>query len=155
MAVPAVVAAVALLALEGWRLASPESSLFVAPRASFADAIGRGDVSQAYDRLRAGQSPDDLIAVRHPVLTGGRGVLVSPLVWAVANGQRESALMLIAFGVRMNRAADRHAACLADALGHAELGRLLRVHGAPSTPDPCPVQPGGGPPLLTLLAEAG
>jgi hypothetical protein len=99
IALPAVLAAVALVALEGWRLESPESSLFKAPQTSFADALGRGDVSQAYERLRAGQSPDDLIAVRHPVLTGGRGVLVSPLVWAVANGQRESALMLIAFAV--------------------------------------------------------
>src|SRR2546426_6608664 len=90
MGAPTLLAAIGLGALEAWRLRHPESPLFSTPFAySLADAIERDDVQRAHAFIRAGQNPNDLIAVRHPALTGGRTILVSPLVWAAAmNGKQ-------------------------------------------------------------------
>lgn len=85
MAGPALVAALGVCAVEGWRMLQPKSALFADPFVfSLADAIERNDVDQAYAFIRAGQDPNEPIAVRHPVLSGGRSVLVTPIVWAVA-----------------------------------------------------------------------
>ena len=71
---------------------------------SLAEAIERDDVRRAYEFIRAGQDPNDLIAVRHPVLTAGQGVLVSPLLWSVASNRADSMRMLLGQGARMERA---------------------------------------------------
>lgn len=157
IAVPALMTALGLIVIEGWRFRRPESQLFVTPVAySLADAIERDDVQRAYAFVLAGQNPNDLIAVRHPVLTGGRMVLVSPLLWAAAVNSRQAVLMLLGFGARMDRAADRRAACLAEALGHEETARLLRLYGDTPSPKPCPEARKTGDPLLLLfLADEG
>ena len=127
MTAPALVAALSIVALEVWRIYRPDSELFVTPFAyTLADAIERDDVRRAYAFIRAGQDPNELIAVRHPVLTAGRGALVSPLLWSVATNSGNSMRMLLGHGARMERRADRAAACLADALGHNDVARLLR-----------------------------
>ena len=139
VAAPAITSLLGPVALEGWRLRRPDSQLFVTPIAySLADAIERDDVQRAYEFVREGQDPNELIAVRHPVLTGGRQVLVPPLLWAVAVNSRQAVLMLLGFGARMDRAMDRRVACLADALGHDETARLIRLYGGTTPPGPCP-----------------
>ena len=138
MGTPALLTAIGLGALEVWRVRKPESPLFATPFVySLADAIERDDVRRAYEFIRAGHSPSDAIAVRHPVLTGGRTLLVSPLVWAAAMNSRQIALMLLGFGARIDRPTDSQAACLAEALGHAEMAGLLRDYGT-KPPQPCP-----------------
>jgi hypothetical protein len=151
MTVPALIAALTILALEAWRLYRPEAGLFATPLAySLAEAIERDDVRRAYAFIRAGQDPNELIAVRHPDLTSGRGVLVSPLVWSVATNRRNTTLMLLGHGARMERPADRAAACLAETLGHTEVARILRQYGP--APDPCPASAGTGAALLSFLS---
>jgi hypothetical protein len=151
MTAPAVVAALSILALEAWRMHQPKAALFATPFAySLAEAVERDDVRRAYAFIRAGQDPNDLIAVRHDVLTAGRGVLVSPLLWSVATNSRNSTRMLLGHGARMERPADREAACLAETLGHTEVARFLRQYGPP--PDPCPNSPGTGAALLEFLS---
>lgn len=130
LAAPAVILALALGGLELWRTVRPRSDLFAPPFAhSFADAIATGNVQHAFQYVRAGQDPNQLIAVRHPELTGRKWVLVSPLLWAVAIGNIEAVKMLLGHGARIERPADRQAVCLAEASGHDQIARVLRTLG--------------------------
>jgi hypothetical protein len=139
MTVPAFLAALGMCAVESWRLVRPQSSLFAAPFVySLADAIERNDVEHAHAFLRAGQDPNRPIAVRHAVLTGGQSVLVPPLVWAVETGSRETLLMLLGFGARVDPTNPDNALCAAEALGSKELARLLTVYGSAICPPPPP-----------------
>jgi hypothetical protein len=140
--------AVVVVELERWR--NPRSRLFADPTFySLADAIQADDVKGAYAFLRAGTNPNDLIEVRDPVLTRGRSVLASPLVWAVATEHRNSALMLLAHGARADRDIDKAAPCLADALRNAELATLLRKFANTLPPEQCPALDSAAP-LLSL-----
>ena len=151
---PAILTAVGMIAMEAWRYRSLASPLFATPFAySLADAIERDDVQRAYEFIRSGQNPNDLIAVRHEVLTGGRTVLVSPLLWAVAMNSRQSLLMLLGFGARTDRPADSAAACLARALGNTAIADVVRLHGPSPSHRPCPEPKAGDPPLLAFLAD--
>jgi hypothetical protein len=150
--VPAIATAVGVTAVEAWRVRRPDGSLFAEPFVySLADAIAGGDVLRAYAFIRAGQDPNDLIAVRDPVLTRGRRVLVSPLVWAVAAQRKDAVLMLLAFGARLERTPDRAAACLADALGAAEIASVLRRDQAALGPAQCPDGKKSDVPLLSFI----
>jgi hypothetical protein len=151
LALPAILMALAIVAVESWRLHEPRSPIFAPPFVfSLADAIERGELPQAYEFLRSGD-PGALIEVRHPVLTGGQSLAVSPILWAVATGNRDAVQMLLGLGARIDVGPDWKAACLADALGNQDLAEVLRIYGAPSH-EPCPVTEAGGPPILTLLA---
>lgn len=153
LAAPAVVVALALSGLELWRIVRPRSDLFAPPFAfSLADAIATGNVRQAFHYVRAGQDPNQLIAARHPELTGRKWVLVSPLLWAVAVGHLESVKMLLGYGARIQRTADRQAVCLAEALGHDEIARVLRTIGD-VPPDACREVSAGEAPLLQVLSD--
>ena len=144
---PSILAVVALAALEGWRWYRPQSALFSTPFAySLADAIERDDVSRAYAFIHAGQNPNDPIEVRHAVVTKGRPMRVSPLVWAVSLGSTQSVMMLLGFGARTDRAPDNNVACLAEALGNRELAELLRRYGDAPAPE-CPGAALADPPL--------
>ena len=117
IAAPTIMTALGLSALDVWRFHRPTSPLFVTPVAdSLADAIASDDVQRAYEFIRAGQDPNNLIAARHPGLTGGRWVQVSPLLWAVATQSRQTMLMLLGFGARIDAPAERRAVCLAEQL---------------------------------------
>jgi len=151
LAAPTVITVCGVIAVEGWRLLRPDSSLFTAPFVySLADAIEGDDVLAAYEFIRRGQDPNDLIAVRHPVLTGGQSRLASPLLWAVATQSKDAVRMLLAFGVRIDRPADRQAACLAAALGNKDISAILSLYGG-APPAPCAEQNPGDVPLLSIL----
>lgn len=151
MAAPAIVVALSLCGIEVWRTVQPRSPLFALPFAySLGDAIAAGELQQAYEYIRAGQDPNDLIAVRHPGLTAGRWVLVSPLVWAVALRDPQAVQLLFAFGVRMDHPANRRAACLAEAAGNEEIVRVLTMHGGGASRGTCEGVRLGEAPLLDV-----
>jgi hypothetical protein len=154
LAAPVVLVALFVSAVEAWRLAQPQSSLFVAPRTTYSlgEAIAEGKLFEAYDFVRAGQNPNDLIAVSHEDITAGESVLVSPLVWAVANRQREMVQMLLGHGARIERPADTRAICLARALGSEDIVRVLTMDAGQSEEGCRPLEP-GAPPLLRVLAD--
>jgi hypothetical protein len=143
-------ASVAAVEIERWR--NPRSRLF-ADRTfySLAEAIQADDVEGAYAFLRAGANPNDVIEVRDPVLTRGRSVLASPLVWAVATQARNSVLMLLAHGARTDRDIDKTAPCLADALGNPEIAALLRTYADTLPRDRCAAPADPGAPLLSAI----
>jgi len=138
IAAPAVLNAMTISAIEGWRSYRPESPLFAAPRLnSLAAAIARDDVQQAYEFIRGGQDPNGLIEVADPVLTRGRRVMVAPMLWAVAMGSDRSVLLLFGFGVRIDQEAERRAVCLAERLGQDDMARLLERHSGHTRTEPC------------------
>jgi hypothetical protein len=142
--------AVVVVEIERWR--NPASRLFAEPTFySLADAIQADDVNGAYAFLRAGANPNDPIAVRDPALTRGRSVLASPLLWAVATEHRNSVLMLLGHGARIESDADKAASCLADELGNADLAALLRQYGNTLPRDRCPAPRDRTAPLLSLI----
>jgi hypothetical protein len=151
MGVPAIAGAVAMVGIEAGRMYHPGAPLFSAPvPQSLADAIERGNVQRAYELIRGGQDPNDRIVVRHSILSGGQSVQVSPLLWAVALQETRAVLMLLAFGARAERTADRRAACLADTLGNAELASLLRRYATDAGSAQCPA-PSGERPLVWVV----
>ncbi|MBI2563185.1 MAG: hypothetical protein HYW08_12505, partial [candidate division NC10 bacterium] len=109
---------------------------------------------RAYEFIRQGQNPNEPIAVRHPALTGGRPLLVSPLLWAVATNSRQSVLTLLGHGVTMGRPANSRAACLADALGNTELAALLRRLAEGIEVAPCRERKTGDAPLVSFVVPA-
>jgi hypothetical protein len=119
---------------------------------SLADAIQAGDVLQAYGFIRAGQDPNEPIAVRDPALTGGRAVLVPPLVWAVASNSEHAVQMLLGFGASMDRPTHRRAICLAQELGYRVVAEELNLYGDASSAA-CPDRRNGDTPLLVSFSE--
>jgi hypothetical protein len=141
-----------LVAVEVERWLHPRSRLFTYPtHYALADAIAADDVESAYALLRAGANANDPIAVSDPVLTRGRSVLASPLIWAVATQRRNAVMLLLAHGARMERDIDKAAPCLADELGNADLAALLRKYGDTLPRDRCPAPRDPTAPLLSLI----
>ncbi len=135
LALPIVMTGVGLSALEVWRIQSPNAPLFTTPRSlSLADAIQSGDVLQTYELLRAGHNPQQPIAVRHPILTGGQVVMVQPLLWAVALESNQVVPLLLTFDGPVEPALAAQAACLAERIGNDDAAQLLRLHASISTP---------------------
>ncbi len=154
LATPVVAVALGLCTIEAWRVIRPRSPLFARPFTySLSEAITSGDVLQAYQFIRAGQDPNEPTWARHPVVTERRWVLVSPLLWAVATGNTQSVQMLMAFGAGLDRPENRAAGCLADAMGNADVGRVLRDADTRQANEPCPELPRGDAALLQLLAD--
>ena len=155
MTLPVVLMAASVTAVEIARWRHPNSTLFAAPVAdSFADAIESHELAQVYQFVRTEQDPSAPIAVRHPALTGGRTILVSPLLWAVALQRGQVVLMFLGFGARTDGPADRLSACLADSMGNADLAILLRRYAAFVPAEQCPPLTAGSTPLLALLEAA-
>lgn len=155
MAAPTLAIALGLCAIEAWRTVRPRSPLFAAPFAySLAEAIETGNLPHAYQYIRAGQDPNVPIAVRHPVVTKGRWVLTSPLLWSVAVGNTDAVKMLLGYGARLDRPADRQAACLADALRHSDIAQMLRTHGGVDSAVSCGDLASREAPLLRALTAA-
>ena len=134
MMAPATVVALGLVGIEAWRTIRPRSFLFTPPFAySLADAIASGNLPHAYQYIRAGQDPNQRIAVRHPDVTGNRWVFTTPLHWAVATDQIDAVRMLLGFGARVDAAA----LCLADTLGHDRIAGILRTQRPEDVPAAC------------------
>jgi hypothetical protein len=139
LAVPAIITALSVIALEAWRWMSPDSALFARPAAAtLADAIAANDARGAYEFIRGGQNPNDAIAVRHEVLTAGESVTVPPLLWAVATQSENAVAMLLAFGARLDASAKHRAICLAAHLGRGDIVELIQLSGADDATDACP-----------------
>lgn len=154
VAAPTVAVALGVAGVGAMGVLRPQSSLLATPFAySLGDAIAQGDLLQAYRFIHGGQDPNDLIAVRDPALTGGRSVLVSPVVWATAVQNPQAVRMLLAFGVRMDRAANGKAVCLAEALRNEDIVRVLRRDGDGPSTEPCREIEAGDAPLLRTLSE--
>ena len=145
VAAPGVLASAGLTAVEAWRLARPDAALFAAPAPrSLADAIRSDEVQAAYALLRAGHDPRAGITVSDPALTGGRTIVVAPLLWAVASQSERTVPMLLGYGRPIDAATSGRAFCLAEALGNAAIAGALR----PYVEDGCAVAPPAGGPLL-------
>jgi hypothetical protein len=155
VAVPAVLTAGVVSATEGHRLLRPGAPLFAAPsRDTLADAIAVDDILGGYAFIRAGQNPDGLIPVRDEMWTGGSWMLVSPMIWAVANNADDSVLMLLTAGAQLSNQQDRRAACMAEALGRARVAQRLRAYAPHQLPAPCPPFPSGGAPLARFVGDS-
>lgn len=152
MALPVLVTTLAVGATDVWRWRRPAAAFGGRVAYSFADAVEHGDgLMDVYAFIRDGQDPNAPIPVRHPSLTGDRQVLVSPLLWAVAMQRNDVALMLLGLGSRPEKTADRMSACVADALGNADLAALLRHYGNALPHEGCPDALTAGAPLLALV----
>ena len=155
---PAILVALAVCAVEAWRWSRPQAAVVTTPFVySLADAIEADDVERAFEFLRAGGDANEFITVRHPMLTNGRSVLASPLVWAVATQRLNVVRMLLGFGARLDRGPDRAASCLADALGNADIAEILRRYKEVLRRDQCPAPRAGEAPLVGFIdgAKAG
>ena len=151
LALPAVVAAIAMSVVETWRTLRPASPLFVPPFTyTLAEAISAGDLWQAHRFIREGHDPDALMPIADPALTGGQSVFVSPLVWAAARGQQDVVAMLLAAGARPDAPVNRPAPCVARALRHDAVQDLLARSAAARCTTPPPAE---GPLLLALAAR--
>src|SRR5262249_56701489 len=92
---PAIVVALILTAIEGYRFVQPTSALFGEAPASLAESITRGyGVEYSYRFIRAGQNPNDLVLVDSENYTDGRSINVSPLMVAVAARDENTVSML-------------------------------------------------------------
>jgi len=132
IALPAIVTATAVTAVEIGRVVHPNSALFVMPAAApgaFADAIAAQDALTTYELIRAGQDPRAPIPVRDPILTGGRSVDVLPVLWAVATESNQIVPLLLSLGADLDRDARLRAICLARQLGNDEVALVLEHHG--------------------------
>jgi hypothetical protein len=150
LAVPALAVVAALTAIEAWRLMSPRAADGVRVHVSMADAIAAGDLLGAYEFVRLGQDPGAPILVRDPVLTGGRDLVVSPVVWAAAHGQGSIVLMLLGAGATLDDERLGSTRCLAARAGFAGVVEALR-RASRVTPGPCPAA--SDEPPLHALAE--
>lgn len=152
LAVPALIVTLAVSGVEVWRVLAPSrAQVGYRSYGSLGEAIAMDDVHGAHAFIERGQSPDALITVYDPALTGRQPVLVPPIVWAAAAGRRTIVLMLLAEGVTFERDTDRASACLADRLGFPQIAADLRRLAGRPLASPCPTLP-PGPPLATLTA---
>lgn len=149
-AVPAVLMLLAVSGVEVWRAVAP-SSAETGHRVygTMGEAVVADDLRGVLGFIERGQSPDALIAVHDPTLTGGDTILVPPIVWAAAAGRQRIVMALLFAGVTFDRDADRAAACIADQLEFPEIATHLRQIGGLPPASTCPA-PGPGALLLTV-----
>lgn len=140
IAAPAIAAALGLIVIDGSRVIRPESPLFADPPArSLAEAITRGfAVEQAYAFIRAGQDPNEPIAVTDSDYTGGRTLKVSPLMLAVAARDTNVVQMLLNFGARVDLPQNRLAWCFARELGDEATANVIARDGHVDLRSVCP-----------------
>lgn len=156
IAAPVLAGTLGVLAIEGYRVLQPGSVLFVeTPPPSLVEAIRAGGLETAHAFLLAKADPNQLTPFRDDALTEGRTVLASPLMVAVAARNGAAALMLLAFGVRMDLPQNAQAACLAQDLNETALADAIRRDGRPVSTPACSsrLSPGAAP-LLRYVEPA-
>jgi hypothetical protein len=145
IAVPAIVAALGLTAIEAYRMVSPSAPLFGGNPASLADAITGGyGVEYAYRFIRSGQDPNEPITVDDPEYTGGRSIKVSPLMLAIAARDENTTAMLLNFGARVDLPQNRSARCLAEEIGNQAILGIIDRYGGADLARTCSDRPSGG-----------
>ena len=139
IAVPAVIAAMGLTAIQVYRGFNPAAPLFGGEPASLAEAITGGyGVEYAYRFVHTGQSPNEPIVVDAPQYTGGRSIRVSPLMLAIAARDDNVVQMLVTFGARLDLPQNRLAACLAQEVNDTFIVSFLaRNSDAKAAPVTC------------------
>ena len=154
LAMPTVVVSLALAGTETWRLLHPRSTLFAAPQTySLADALEQHQLDQAYAFARR-LDPRAMIPVRHPIITNGRTVLATPLMWAAAVRDREGLLMLMQnVDAHTDQGDAARAICVAQAAGISETARVLRMNWTVSADQCFRLTPGQ--PLMSFLGPGG
>ena len=153
--VPAVLMMLAVSGVEVWRVVAPaRAEVGHRVYGTMGEAVVADDLRAVLGFIERGQSPDALIAVHDPALTGGHTVLVPPVVWATAAGRRRIVMALLFAGVTFERDADRAAACIADRLEFPELAAQLRQGAGLAPPSACP-PPAPGPLLLAVGQPVG
>ena len=149
---PAVLAALWLIGIKGYRMVQPESSLFrrEEARTSLAQAITVCcRFEDAYAFIRAGQNPNQLLTIDDPDYSGGGSIMVSPLILAVAAGNGSVVQMLISFGARPELPQNSLAGCLAQELGQAEILTIITTYVGEDTQMTSPERSSNDPrPLL-------
>lgn len=139
IALPAVVAAIGLTAIEAYRVVRPTAPLFGVEPASLAGAITGGyGVEYSYRFIRSGQDPNETIVVDDRDYTGGRVVKVSPLMLAIAAHDENTTLMLLNFGARFDLQQNRSARCLARDVGNQAVLDIIDRYGGAELPPTCP-----------------
>jgi hypothetical protein len=155
VAVPAVVSAVALSAIETYRLIDPHAAFFGGPPpATLVQSITEGfGVEQTYQFIRAGQDPNAPIPVDHPDYTEGATVMASPLLLAVAAEDESAVQMLLSFGARLDLPENRHVECLAGEIGNSEIVKLIADGRGESAPTACKDRKADAPTPLVAWAD--
>ena len=129
---PTIIVAASLALFEGRALMGPstmrDSDL---SEASFAEALRQGDMELAFATIRAGRNPNSPVAFRDQVLTGGRDIMIAPLLIAVAYNRDDSVAMLMGYGARLDAPGNRFAVCLARQLGYEAIASLVTRDGGP------------------------
>ena len=146
IAMPALVCAVGLPVYETSDAARPP-----ALPTTFAEALDARSVEQAYVFIRRGQDPDTLIRLRDDSRTGGREVLASPLMIALAGSDDNTVMMLLSFGASLNYPPSRRAACLAREMGMGFVAEVLENASGQQPEVDCPPPSGTGFPLLSYV----
>jgi hypothetical protein len=137
--VPALVAAIGLTALEGYRLLQPTATLFEEAPASLAESLTGGfGVEYSFRFIRAGQNPNEPIVISDPDYTGGRTIAVSPLMLAVAARDSNATSMLFTAGARLDLPQNQWAWCLALEIGDRMILTILDRFGGRDLPQTCP-----------------
>jgi hypothetical protein len=138
IALPALLGAGALVAIETWRGTRQELPPQPAVTVTFADALRSRDVVYAFAWIVAGQDPNQLITFKDPILTDDRLLDLAPMQIAAAKRDSDMVMMLLSFGALAELPANRLAACVAEANGDQRLARLIRDAAGPWE-GPCPV----------------
>jgi hypothetical protein len=153
IALPAIVAALGVTAIEIYRVVDPEAPLFGEPPSrTIVEAIARGrGVEQVYAFVRVGQDPNERVTVRDSDYTGRDPIQVSPLLLAVASRDANVVQMLLDHGARLDLPQNARAWCLARDIGADEAADVLLAHGASQV---CPAPaPGAATPLVGWAAR--
>jgi hypothetical protein len=157
LALPAVVAAVWLSGIEGYRVLRPDSRAFdtEVPLVSLAQAITECcRVEDAYAFISAGQDPNEPITIDDREYTGGGSITVSPLMLAVAAGNGSVVQMLISFGAEPGLPQNRLLGCLAQESGQTEMLTIIATHAGERAQTDCPNRSSNDPrPLLRWVLD--
>jgi len=157
LVIPALACTMLVSGIAVYRRVSPTSLLFGdPPPRTLIDAIERGNqgIERAYEFIAAGQDPNRPILIGDD-LTGGRPVMASPLMIAIAAKNRNVVQMLLSFGADPTLPQNELSMCLARAVGNDAILSALEPHTKGARQVTCPEGLANQPaPLAVLLGNA-
>jgi len=149
--VPAVLGAILLAVVGVTDVVQPTSLDNRSPDGSLVDSIMGDDVETAYAFIRAGQDPNATIPVDDAEVTGGRQVMASPLMLAVAKRRENIVGMLLSFGARADLPQNTSALCLAKQIHADGVADMLTELGGKGWDTHCPARTDASAPLLEYV----